>query len=58
MDLKRAKIRDLRHALDNKEISAVELCGEYFKKIDEIDPKLLSYITVTKGEAMKAAEKA
>ena len=58
MDLKRAKIRDLRHALDNKEISAAELCGEYFKKIDEIDPKLLSYITVTKDEAMKAAEKA
>ena len=31
MDLTRAKIRDLRKALDSKEISAAELCGEYFK---------------------------
>ena len=58
MDIKRAKIRELRKALDSKEISAAELCGEYFKRIDEIDPQLLSYITVTKEKAMKDAENA
>ncbi len=58
MDLTKAKIRDLRRMLDAKEISAAELCGEYFKSIEQTDGKLLSYITVTKDEAMKAAETA
>ncbi|MDE6731679.1 MAG: Asp-tRNA(Asn)/Glu-tRNA(Gln) amidotransferase subunit GatA [Oscillospiraceae bacterium] len=58
MDIKRAKIRDLRKSLDNKEISAAELCDEYFKRIEEVDPRLLSYITVTKDKAMKDAENA
>lgn len=55
MDIKRAKIRDLRRALDEKQISAAELCGEYFKKIETDDPKLLSYITMTKDKAMEMA---
>ncbi len=58
MDLTKAKIRDLRRMLDAKEISAAELCGEYFKNIEQLDGKLLSYITVTKNEAIKAAENA
>ncbi len=58
MDLTKAKIRDLRRMLDAKEISAAELCGEYFRNIEQLDGKLLSYITVTKNEAVKAAENA
>ncbi len=58
MDLTKAKIRDLRRMLDAKEISAAELCGEYFKSIEQHDGKLLSYITVTKDEAVKAAQSA
>ncbi len=58
MDIKRAKIRELRKALDSKEISAAELCGEYFKRIEAVDPQLLSYITVTREKAMKDAENA
>ena len=58
MELKRAKIRDIRKALDTKEISAAELCGEYFKRIEAFDPQLLSYITVTKEKAVKDAENA
>ena len=58
MDIKRAKIRELRKALDSKEISAAELCGEYFKRIEAVDPQLLSYITVTKEKAMQDAENA
>ena len=41
MDITRAKIRELRKALDEKQISAEELCGEYFKKIKADDTKLL-----------------
>lgn len=58
MDLTRAKIRDLRKMLDSGEISAAELCKEYLDKIEEKDNSLLSYITVTKDEAMKTAENA
>ncbi len=55
MDITRAKIRELRKALDGKEIGVEELCGEYFKKIKVIDPKLLSYITVTEDKAKEMA---
>lgn len=58
MDIKRTNIRALRKALDSKEISAAELCGEYFKRIEETDPRLLSYISVTKEKALQDAEKA
>ena len=58
MDIKRAGIRRLRKALDSKEISAAELCTEYFKRINENDDKLLSYITITKEKALKDAENA
>lgn len=58
MDIKRVKIRDLRKALDKKEIGAAELCSEYLDRIDKNDKELLSYITVTKEKALKDAENA
>lgn len=58
MDITRAKIRDLRKALDSKQISAVELCGEYFKNIEAGDGKVQSFITVTKEKALEMAENA
>lgn len=58
MDIKRVKIRDLRKALDKKEIGAAELCSEYFDRIEKNDKELLSYITVTKEKALKDAENA
>lgn len=58
MNLTRVKIRELRKSLDSKEIGAAELCGEYFKRIEAVDPELLSYITVTKEKALKDAENA
>ncbi len=58
MELTRARLRDLRKMLDSREISAVELCGEYLKKIELTDKELLSYITVTKETAIKDAENA
>ena len=58
MDIIRTDLRSLRKALDNKQISAKELCGEYFSRIEQLDDKLLSYITVTKDEAFRMAEEA
>ena len=58
MDITRAKIRDLRKALDSKEISAAELCGEYFNNIEAGDGKVQSFITVTKEKALEMAANA
>ncbi len=58
MEITRARIRDLRKALDERKISAVELCGEYFRRIEEKDGILQSYITVTKAEGMSMAQEA
>ncbi len=58
MDITGTDIRTLRKALDEKQISAAELCGEYLSRIEEHDGKLLSYITVTRDEALSMAEQA
>ena len=58
MDIIRADLRTLRNALDAKKISAPELCGEYFKRIEAVDTALKSYITVTKDKAIEQAENA
>ena len=58
MNIERARIRDLRSALDSRKISATELCEEYFSRIEQLDGKLLSYISVTKEEALRMAEAA
>ncbi len=55
MDITRARIRDLRKALDSKEIGAAELCTEYFKNIEAKDGQLLSFITTTKDKALEMA---
>ena len=41
------KIRDMRKALDSKEISAKELAQTYFERIKKYDDKVKSFITVT-----------
>lgn len=51
-------LQSLREKLDNKDISAAELCGEYLKKINDKDGKINSYITVCKESAMKQADAA
>ena len=52
------KIRDMRKALDSKEISAKELTQEYISKINALNDKIQSYITVTDDLALEQAEKA
>ncbi len=58
MDITRAKIRTLRKALDEKKISAAELCGEYFRKIEQTDERVKAYITVTKEKALEMTKAA
>ncbi len=58
MDITSLKIRDMRTMLDKKEVSASELADAYLDRINDIDGRLESYITVTADEAHAAAEKA
>lgn len=58
MDIERADLRTLRQALDDKKISAAELCGEYFSRIEKLDGNVQSYITVTKDKALQMSEQA
>ncbi len=58
MDITALKIRDMRTMLDKKEVSAAELADAYLERINNIDGKLESYITVTADEAKSAAVKA
>ena len=52
------KIRDMRKALDDRQVSAAELAKAYLDKIKQYDGKIQSYITVTEDIALKQAEKA
>lgn len=48
----------LRKSLDEKRISAKELCAECFKAIESGEEEIGAFITLTREEAEKAAEKA
>lgn len=58
MDIKNTTISALRKALDEKQISARELCEECYSAIDKDEDKIGAFITLTKEEALKSAEKA
>jgi len=49
-------VKDLRKALLNREISAVELVDESYKRIEEIEDKVESFISLTKDLAYKTAK--
>lgn len=52
------KIRDMRKALDEKKVSAKELCESYIENIKKYDDTLQCYITVCEEGALNQAEKA
>ncbi len=58
MDINKVSLSGLRKALDEKEISAVELAKEYLSKIKTVDPEIEGYITVTEEQALESAKRA
>lgn len=58
MDMTKTTLAALRRMLDEKTISAKELCGECYKSIEEKEEKVGAFITLTKKQAEKNAEKA
>ena len=49
---------ELRRLIASKQLSPVELTKLYLDRIDRLDPRLNSYLTVTRDEAMRAAKDA
>ncbi|EGD46538.1 glutamyl-tRNA(Gln) amidotransferase, A subunit [Ruminiclostridium papyrosolvens DSM 2782] len=58
MDITRLTIKEARGLLDNKEISAVELTRMYLDRINLLDGKVESYLSVTEDMAMENAHQA
>ncbi|EPR11698.1 Asp-tRNA(Asn)/Glu-tRNA(Gln) amidotransferase subunit GatA [Ruminiclostridium papyrosolvens] len=58
MDITRLTIKEARGLLDNKEISAVELTRMYLDRINIIDGKVESYLSVTEDMALENAQQA
>lgn len=50
-------IKELHQKLTSGEITAVELAEQYFARIAERDQELFAYLTLTKEEALAAAQK-
>lgn len=57
MDLCQLTAHELHDKLQKKEISAVEIASSVFKRVDQVEEKVKSYLTVTRDQAMEKAEK-
>lgn len=58
MDTQNLTITEARKKLDAKEISSVELTKEYLAQIEKVDTEINAFLTVTRDEALHAAESA
>lgn len=58
MELTELTIQELSESLKKGEITSRELTEAYLERIEEVDPKVGAYITVTRDEALKGAEAA
>jgi aspartyl-tRNA(Asn)/glutamyl-tRNA(Gln) amidotransferase subunit A len=51
-------ILELRHLLDNREVSVRDILDDVYGRIDEVEGKVKAFISVTKDEAYRMAEDA
>ena len=56
MELYNKSAHELSNMLENKEISSVELTENVFNRIDEKEPEINAYITLTKESAIASAK--
>ncbi len=57
-DIPFLSVAELSRLIETKEVSPVEAVQAYLERIDQIDGKLNSYITVCREEALQAAREA
>lgn len=58
LKLNELTISELRRLLDNREIRPQEILDDIYKRIDAVEERVKSYITVTKDRAYKTADAA
>lgn len=58
MDYAFKTLTELRQALDQKNISSVELTKYFLDRIKKLEPRFKAYVTVTEEEALKNAQEA
>lgn len=58
MKLNELNIVESIRGLKNKEFSSIELTEACLKRIEEVDPKIQAFVTITKEEALKTAREA
>ena len=58
MELPFLSIRDVSELIKRKEVSPVELTHSILDRIEDVDSKIHAYITILRGEALKAANEA
>ena len=58
MSFEYLELSELRKLLDEKKVSSVDLTKYFLNRINELDPKLNSFITVAEEEALLAAQEA
>ncbi|AEF94579.1 Glutamyl-tRNA(Gln) amidotransferase subunit A [Desulfotomaculum nigrificans CO-1-SRB] len=56
MDLSQLTAHELHDRLLKKEVSAAEITAAVFKRIDQVEDKVKSYLTITKESAMAKAQ--
>ena len=57
-DLHQLTIHEARERLDHREVSSVELTQALLKRIQETDPKVRAFVTITEEQALNQAKKA
>ena len=57
-DLAFASASELASLIAGKQVSPVELTELYFSRIEKLDPRLSSYLTLTRDEAIESAQAA
>jgi aspartyl-tRNA(Asn)/glutamyl-tRNA(Gln) amidotransferase subunit A len=58
LKLNEMTILGLRKLLDNREVTAKEVIDDVYRRIDEVEDRVKAFITVTREEAYKSAERA
>ena len=58
VDLAYTPMTQLRHLLDSRQVSSLELTELYLRRIEALNPKLNAYLTVTAEEALESARSA
>lgn len=58
MSFEHLELSELRHELDTKKVSSVELTEYFLARIEKLNPELNAFVTITREEALRQAREA